>query len=208
MWQNNNIGDWFLQFLIIGADVSRSRLYINALRRSRRNHRYDDRANNFNDKIHNFDYDDLAYDEEDSFNIIKKPAKRENIEYRVNKLLELAENENSAGYIDPYDVDLYSTKPKPLHRNAAKQESVKLVASKLSRIRALEERLRHIEEMKRSLSNKIRKLQLLKEQESNTKMRIENEVAAAEREWSFAVDRLKPGSYKPLDSLGDTSHMF
>jgi hypothetical protein len=133
----------------------------------------------------------------------KKPTKREDIEYAVDKLLAIADSEKNAGFIDPYDEVIYSVEAKPLQ-----QDSVKLVALKLSKIRELEERLRHIDVMKRSLNKKIRRLQLLKEQENNTKKRIESEVSAAEREWKHAVERLKPGSYEPLDSLGDTSHMY
>lgn len=132
--------------------------------------------------------------------ILKEPSKKEAIESIVDKFLELVDTEklvdteNSAEYINPFEAEQFSIKSAPLHRNAAKQESVKLVASKLHRVRALEERLRHIEDMKRSLSKKIRKLQQLKERESNTKMRIENEVVAAEREWKYAIDRLPPES--------------
>lgn len=197
----------------LGHDVPlKSRSYLNALHRSRRNHRvddsknkFDDGVNNYDDRLNNYDDEDLEYDDDDDYEIIKKAKRGENLQYRVNKWLKMADR---AEYIDPYDLDVFMEPTLPIHRKTAKEESVKLVASKLNRIRALEERLRHIEKMKRSLNKKIRELQLLKERESNTKQRIENEVSEAEREWKYNVDRTNPGVYKPLDSLGDTSKEF
>lgn len=202
--------------LFLGHDATlKSREYLSALHRSRRNHRVNDRKNNFDedlssydDRLNNYDDEDAYDNEEDDYEIIKKAKRAESLQYTVNKWLKLADRNKIGEYMDPYDLDVYMEPKLPMHRKAAKDESVKMVASKLNRIRALEERLRHIERMKQSLSKKIRKLQLLKEQESNTKLRIENEVSEAEREWKYNVDRMNPGSYRPLDRLGDTSHIF
>ena len=185
-----------VRIFLPGDDVSN----YDDIHRNRRN-RIDDRIHNFGDELHNHNDADWEYYDPEALAALKKPKKSKrdsiNIEDTMNMMLR--------GYVDP-NADLYVIKPKT--RNTAHEDSVNLVASKLARIRALEERLRHIDEMQMSLDRKIRKLQLLKEQETNTKMRIENEVSAVERQWKNAVERLKPGTYEPLDSLGDTSHIF
>lgn len=180
--------------LLPGADISQSEEYLDDVHRNRRNLI----NNNFKNELHNHDYDSWEYYDPEVLNYDKHAdakSKRDNAEGTINTVLR--------GYVDPY-YDLYAVDPKKVTH----EDSVKMVASKLSKIRALEERLRHIEEMQMSLDRKIQKLQLLKEQETSTKLRIESEVSAAEREWKDAVERLKPGTYEPLDSLGDTSHIF
>lgn len=134
-----------------------------------------------------------------------KKVKRDedNVYTAFNKWLKLADPKKVAKYIDPYYLEGYHGEPKSVQKTVVTEDSVELVASKLSRIKTLEERLRHIEEMKQSLNEKFRKLQKIQQQESDTKTRIENEVSEAEREWNYSVDRLEPGSYRPLDSLGD-----
>lgn len=110
---------------------------------------------------------------------------------------------------DPFHLDVYRLKmSKPYagsRRLITKEESSS--NNSRSRIRALEERLRHIEEMKETLKKRIRQLQRMKEREHNAQMRMEDEVSSMGREWSD-IDRFNHDSYKPLSHLGDTSRLL
>lgn len=188
-------------FVVGGRTKLNSPSYLNALHRNRRNHKKD-RYEAARGK--NYDVDDMTYyDDEDDYIVVSKVKREGNdIHSAINRLLEL---ESIPLRLD-YQVD--TLKPLVSGKRTNKlsnEQKMKLISSKLRKIRALEERLRHVEEMKEALQARMIALQQIKHEE---KMKIDREVSAAEREWKYNVDRLHPGSYRPLDSLGDESHLF
>lgn len=126
-----------------------------------------------------------------------------------NDWFKLTHQDKLSRLMDPFHLDMYriqmSKPPRRRHRYPDRAN----VRKKLSRIRSLQDRLRHIEEMKGALQQKIRELQRIKEKERNAQIRIENEMSKAERDWKVDVDRYKPSAgYKPLVRLGDASHLL
>ena len=187
---------------------------LNIVHRGRRTG-YDQYGNRYNDD----EDEDLLYDnEDDEYDADMKAAKRKesNIRTSVDKWIKLSDHDEvlKETLTDPLHLDLYDIKmaKSPLKRlwkpTSSSEERLKSVTSNLSRLRLLEKRLRHIEEMKKMLKERIWELQEIKQEERNKKMKIENEMAAAEREWKYNLDRLNPGLYRPLDRLGDSSHIY
>lgn len=135
--------------------------------------------------------DSADYDHEDN-NILRDT---------FNDLLKKAHQDRIVKDPDPFHLDLYRLKvaKKPLlgNRKLTKTEKSQLrrMDSNFSRIQMLEKRLKQIEEMKQTLKEKIKKLQKIKQVEHNAKIKMENEVAQAERLWKNDVDRLIPSSF-------------
>lgn len=116
---------------------------------------------------------------------------------------------------DPFHLDMYRfkmSKHPPFNKRlialASDNKNLIVENPRFTKIRMLEDRLRHIEEMKQTLKEKIAQLQNIKLQEKSAKMKIENEVTKAEKEWKSDIERFNPGSYRPLIRLGDISHLL
>ena len=177
----------------------RSLPFLDALHRHRRNHEYyDDLRNRYNEE-------EGILEEGGEYNL--DSSDKSNTHKAVDKWFQASDAIKVANEEEPLDLEMYRIKvAKPKRRRKAGQ-GVRMMTSKLNRIRALEQKLGKIEEIKKRLNQKVWELQEIKEEERRTKKKIENEIADAEREWKYRVD--SPGSYyKPLDRLGDSSHLF
>ena len=127
-----------------------------------------------------------------------------------------SEQEKLAALSNPFHLDMYRiqmSKP-PFGRRRlrdrvmAEPTAPTTARQKLSRLRSLQDRLRHIEQMKAALQQKIVELQKIREKERSAQIRIENEVSQAERDWKDDVDRFRAPGYQPLVRLGDESHLI
>ena len=181
----------------------RSLPFLDALHRHRRNHKYYDNLNNrYNEE------EGVLEEEGGGYNF--DASDKSNTHRAVNKWFQASDAIKVANEEEPLDLEMYRIKvAKPRRRRKNAGQKIRMMTSKLNRIRALEQKLGKIEEIKKRLNQKVWELEEIKEEERRTKKKIENEIADAEREWKYHVDRINPGSYKPLDRLvGDSSHLF
>ncbi len=105
----------------------------------------------------------------------------------------------------PYHLDVHHaknakmSKPSSLLSIAKTRRNINkdsVVSSRLNRLRLLEDRLQHIEQMKQTLQHEIR--EILRSRDTQLLMKPGPEISQ-EVEWEREFDRFKPGAYKPQE---------
>ena len=161
--------------------------------------------------VDNLDYESENEEYYQQSDIENQNIEEEDVRNAFSQWMNIEHHEKIAKDPNPYHLDMYRikmSKPPPSPDSAAKASDSKRekANSRLKRLRLLEDRLQHIEQMKQALQHEIREMLRNRDRDQQIRPALKYKAKAKEREWN--IDRFKPGTYRPLVRFRDEPNLL